>query len=136
MAMAQAAAATAAAATAAGAAGAGHSGSTGAPGPGVSLVPDDPGLNPAAPAELLPLELPPGALLSERWGPRPGAANGGSACVAVAEAYSGEVFAQRFGELSFKTLLTQPEVIAALVKIRAECAKVGRHDQLTSFHGG
>ena len=96
----------------------------GAAGSGGPLVPDDPGLNPAAPAELLHLGLPPGALLSERWGPRPGAAGGGRECVPVADGYSDELFAQRFGELSFKTLLTQPEVIGTLVKIRLECAKV------------
>jgi hypothetical protein len=89
----------------------------GAPGP---FVPDDPGLNPVAPAELLPLELPRGAPFNERA--RPVGARGTGAAL---EGCDRETFAQRFGELSFKTLLTQPEVVAALVKIRAECAKVG-----------
>ncbi|GBF98747.1 dynein heavy chain axonemal [Raphidocelis subcapitata] len=83
------------------------------------LVPDDPGLNPAAPAELLPLELPAGVASSEQWHTAPGA----PALIAVAAGYNRAAFADRFGELSFRTLLTQPEVIATLVRVRAECAK-------------
>jgi len=86
------------------------------------IIPDDPGLNPAAPAELLHLELPQGALTAARWRPR---FTDGPAVVAAAPGhYSRELFAQRFGELSFKTLLTQPVVIGALVKVHVECAKV------------
>lgn len=105
--------------------------------PQSAVVPDDPGLNPAAPAELLPLELPEGALAMERWGVR---LPSGAGCVRLAPEYGREVFEQRFGELSFKTLLTQPEVISALVKIRLECAKVGVGDAggcnpLPNWHG-
>lgn len=44
------------------------------------------------------------------------------AIVAVA-AYS---FPEKFSSFSFLSLLTKAEVIAALVKVRAECNKVGR----------
>lgn len=33
-------------------------------------------------------------------------------------------FPQQFSEFSFKTLLTKPEVINAITKIKVECAKV------------
>jgi hypothetical protein len=93
------------------------------------VMPDDPGLNPTASAELLPLELPPGASTADRWRPRFRDAGGltgqpRATLVPVAAEYGRETFAQRLGEYSFKTLLTQPEVVAALVKIRVECAKV------------
>jgi hypothetical protein len=113
MASAQAAAAVSAATVREGADGALRSG---------PVVPDDPGLNPAAPAELLPLELPRGASAADGWWGQhvPQA----SAVPTVAYGYDRSAFEQRFSELSFRTLLTQPEVIGALVKLQAECAKV------------
>lgn len=109
LASAQVAAARAAATASAAAADAGTPGGGARPATG-PLVPDDPGLNPAAPAELLPLELPASAGRSR-------AASGAPALVAVAPGYNRSAFADRFGELSFRTLLTQPEVIATLVMI-------------------
>lgn len=45
------------------------------------------------------------------------------ACASVAlPAYS---FPEKFSSFSFLSLLTKAEVIAALVKVRAECNKVG-----------
>lgn len=121
----------AAAAEAARLRGAGGDGAGGGQG-GALLLPDDPALNPAAPAELLPLEPPPPPLAL------PAGICGGigrATAVVVTMAAAGDpgadddertAFERRRAEFVCRTLLTQPAAVAALVRVRAECAKARR----------
>ncbi len=50
-------------------------------------------------------------------------------CVPVAE-YD---FAQQFSDFSFRTLLTKPEVISALMRVRVECAKALKMSMFNTY---